>query len=241
MNIIDYIFVGAVFFFAVVGFAAGVLRQFLGVLGVIVSLFVGYLFYKNTGNLLFVTVVIVAAGVIFKIIVYAIRKIYFILRKEKEKISFCSRMGGLLIGGFKGAVYVFIVLVCVYLFEGIVRTANPGIAGHFEDSLFYSYFKQSNLLSNVGPLRKIHFACKLISKKSVGNLLANDAAIYKLRQNPSVKAVLEDKELQQDMQNKDYRRILSNSKFIELLRDKEFLNLISSVDYEDIYKQQKGQ
>ena len=240
MNIIDCILVGAVFLFALVGFAAGMLKQFLGILGIIVSLFAGYLFYKNTGNLLLVAVVIAVAGLIFKIAIYVIKKIYFNLRKEKERISLYSRMGGMLIGGFKGAAYVFIVLICIYSFEGIVGAASPDIARYFEDSFFYSYLKQGNLLSGAPLLKKIHFASKLISKKAAGNLLENDAAIYKLRQNPSVKAVLEDKELQQSMQNKDYGRILSNPKFIELLRDKEFLNQIASVDYENIYKQQKG-
>lgn len=240
MNIIDYILIGIVFLYALIGFASGMLRQVCGLLCIILSLFAGYLFYKKTGYLLLLPVSIIAAAIICNIVMYicVIKRVRPGSRKEKPKISLSSRIGGVLIGGFKGTALALMVLICSYLFMGIFIRASPAISGQLEGSFFYSYLEQRNLLPGIRVAKNVYFASKLLSENLTVDLPENDEIIRKLKKNPSYRAVLKDRELQQSIQNKDYKRVLSDPEFLKLLKDKDFLNQIYSIDYEDIYKKQ---
>lgn len=239
MNIIDYILIGIVFVCALIGFATGMLRQLCGLFRIIFSLFVGYLFYKKTGNLLLLPVVVIATGIIFSVIVYIIRKVHRGWQKEKPKTSLFSRVGGGLTGGFKGMALACIALICMYLFTGVFIGINPAISEYVENSYFHSCLKQRNLLPATGVLRNIYFAGKLLNEDLIVELSENSEIISRLRKNPSIRAILKDEKLQQSIQNKDYKELFSNPKFLKLFKDKDFLNQIYSIDYEDIYNKQK--
>lgn len=238
MNLIDYISLGIVFLSALFGFAVGMIRQLLGLLGIAFSLIIGVLFYRKTGNLLLLPVVIITAGIIFKVIIHVIKKMCSDPGSEKPKISLPSRIGGGLIGSFKGAVLVFITLLCINLFMGISGRENTAISKRIAGSFFYSCVNENNLLLDIKVTRNIYFASKLVKENQTIVLPENDEGIRKLKENPSFKAIANDNDLQESIQNKDYRKVLSNPNIRKLLNDKELLKQIYSIDYEAIYNQQ---
>jgi len=98
MNIFDYILIGIVSLFALIGFAAGTLSQFLGILVIIISLSLGYLFFEKTGNLLLLPLVLFLSAIASKVVMYVLKRIYFSKQETKPKLSFSSRVLGGLIG-----------------------------------------------------------------------------------------------------------------------------------------------
>jgi uncharacterized membrane protein required for colicin V production len=239
MNVVDYILIGIVLLYALFGFVSGLLTQICGLLSIIFSLSVGYLFYEWTGNLLFSSLILIAALIGFRILIHIIKRIYFGLRKKRPKLSFNSRILGGLIGSFKGGACASMALIFVYLFSGILGKVAPAITEHLEKSLFYSHLRQLKLLSSVGTFKNIYFASKLLGEDLDIKLSDNYPVLDELRNNPSFRAILEDEELLQSIQDKDYKKVLSHPKFLNLLNDKDFLRIISSIDYETIYEEQK--
>ncbi len=239
MNIIDYILTGIVFLYALFGFAIGIIKQLFGLLSIAFSLLAGALFYIKTGNFLLLPVVIIAAGITFKVAIYVIKKMCFDPESEKPKISLPSRIGGGLIGGFKGAVFVFIILLCLNLSMGFSGPRSTAIYKRIKRSFFYSCISENNLLLNIKITRNIHFASKLLKENQTIILPDDDEGIRKLKENPLFKAVANDKDLQESIQNKDYKKILFNSNVRKLLNDKDFIKQMCAIDYEAIYNQQK--
>ena len=238
MNIIDYVLIGIVFLYALIGFATGTLAQFCGLLGILVSLSAGYLFYKNTGNLFILPLVFIAASIIFKIVLYIIKKIYFSFQGKKPVISKPSRIFGSVIGLSKGTAFSFVILVFAYALSGLVAKISPKTEGYLDKSFFYSYIKQNDLLPGLKMVKNIHFANKLLTENA--NLRSPETVeiIRNLQENPSFKTLLSDNQLQESLKNKNYKELLSNPKFQELLKDRELLKQIYSIDYESIYNKQ---
>lgn len=224
MNALDWILVGIVFVYAVIGFATGMLSQVCGLLGIILSLFLGYIFYAKTGNLLLLPVVIIGTAVAFKILLYLIRLVYFSVRKAKPTRSFLSRMAGGIIASCKGLAFAYIGLICLYLLATIFTATNPAIIGYAEGSLIYSYCVRHNLLPGTKIIERISKAT------------SNQEVFSNLKNNPSFRAILDDTQLQQYLRNKDYKKVFQDPEFRNLLKDKDFLRRIYSIDYEDAYK-----
>ena len=241
MNIIDYMLIGIVFLYALMGFASGTLAQLCSLANIILSLLAGYLFYAKTGNLFLVPIIIFAVAVVIKIIIYNIRKVFFKPEEGKKELSFSSRTGGASIASLKGIVAAYILLICIYLSSGILAKFSPAIEEHLQNSLFYSRVKEHELLPRKRTAKNIYFAGKLVGENLMEKLSGNEEIIRKLEENPSFDAVLKDEKLQEDIQKKDYRKIVSHPKFLNLLKDKDFLDQIQSIDFEDIYKQETGQ
>ena len=238
MNVVDYILIGVVSFYTLFGFIMGLMEQLLGLLGVMFSLLAGYLFYQKTGNFFLSPIVVIIVGIIFKIIVSLIKKMCSESKSEKSGISFTSRIGGGLIGAFKGAVSVFIALLCISLFLGIFNREGTAISEKIEGSFFYSYVNENNSFSNIEVIRNIYFAGKLLKENHTIVLQENDEVVRKLKENPSFNAIVNDPALRESIQNKDYKKVLSNANFRKLLNDKDFLKQICNIDYEAIYKEQ---
>jgi len=224
MNIIDYILLTIILLYVLLGFARGILVQLLGFVELGFALFCGYLFHQRSGNLFLMSAVIICAGIIFKIAVYFIKKIFFKLRKVKPRLTFISRITAAALGGLWAMALVFVILLGVYASSGVLFLASPAARNYFNNSFLYSYLERSNIFSNITMVRRINLAGRLLYTGLKGNTLHRQEIISKLQEIPSFRAALEDKEFVQSIRNKNYEKVLSNPKFLKLLQNKELLD-----------------
>ncbi len=224
MNTLDYILGGIVFFCLFLGVLSGILKQILGILCWGLSFYGGYLFYEKGGSLFYVPLVIIGIAIVFKITTKVIKSIFF--PYKERRISFCSRLGGAFIGGLKGVCFVFLLLIIIHFFSHTLLSNNDYLRNYLGGSFFYSFLKNNNLLgiSIIGGEKD----GSIISDKNFQNKLFQDEEFLNiLRNNPSLKEILEDEELVESIRKKDYKVLLSNPKFFNLFRDKKFLDKLS--------------
>ena len=220
MNIIDYILLTVILLYVLMGFARGVLAQLLGFAGLGFALFCGYLFHQTSGNLFLMSAVIIVAGIIFKIVVYIIKKVFFKLRKVKPRLTFISRITAGALSGLWAMALVFVILLGVYASSGVLFLASPAAGNYFNNSFLYSYLERNNIFSNITMARRINFSGRLLYTGLKGNTLYRQELISRLQEIPSFRAALKDKELVQNIRDKNYKKVLSNPKFLKLLQDK---------------------
>jgi uncharacterized membrane protein required for colicin V production len=235
MNVIDYILIIIVFLYTVSGIAKGLRKQLYSLLSMLLGVIVGYLFYKRTMNVFSFFVVFIIAKLVFSIIFYGLDKFYFRSRKELPKVSAAQRLGGGLIGGFKGVVTAVVLLLCLHIAVSFLGSSNSAFVEYIDGSFFYRFFMDSPMLPNVSVANNLYYAGKLLNEHSKRDSFVNDDVMQRLQNNSSFQSVLQDKDLLEHLQQKDYTAVLSDPKFHNLLKDKEFLHLISALDFEKIY------
>jgi len=224
MNILDTVLAGILAFNLTIGFLKGFLQKAFGVLSFAIGVVAAYAYYKNGGTLFKVMLVFILANLVLRVLFWVLKKM---LRGNIEGPSFFSRVGGGIIGGAEGALCVLAVLVLLHFLNGMAGAAHPGIPRVLENSLFYSRYKEFSKSSNI-PGVKETFAMGESLKGKQKKLVLDPAAAGKLRDNPSIKAILEDKQLLESIQKKDFAKIISNPKFIKLLSDKELLKQLGT-------------
>jgi len=239
MDIIDWFLVGVVLIFALLGYASGALRQILKLLGLALSIFVGFLVYITFENLLLVPVAVILTSIAFSITVYIVKKIFPPRPDWIPEYSVSSRITGALIAGLKGTAIVFIFLASLHLSLGFLNRMTPVISDNLEKSLFYNQFKKFSSLSSNKAIRNIYYIGEM-TKKGQKTAVGNYTNVLKdLRNNPKLKSILRDSELMKKIQSQDFKGVLSDKKFLELLNDKEFLHHMHNIDLESVYNNTK--
>jgi len=235
MNVLDYVLIGVVSFHAFIGFAAGTLSQFLGILVILFSIAAGYLFYDKTGDLLLLPLVLLGAAVVAKISIYILKKLFLGIKSGKRGVSFGSRIIGALIGVTKGAFFTIILILCLHSFSGFLKKINPAVEIYLANSYLCGKLREGVEFLGIDLVNKIDFAQKILNEDIEGKKIENEEILVELKENTSFKAVLEDEELLKKIRNEQYREVLTDPKFTKLLKDKEFIKKIYNIDYEAIY------
>jgi len=229
-NIIDYIFIGIVFVYGIIGLLSGFLTQVLSWVELAAVAFVGYLFYKVNGNLLILPLVIIAAAVLFMIIARVIKSLYLGPRGEGKKIPSYSRIFGAVAGGLRGIVVGGFCLTSVYMLSVALLNSSAFTNNFIRHSFFCSFIRDHDLTGNLNIIEALARNNNIFATdKNSNNLVVNKEIIDKLQDIPSFKALLEDKSVINSIKNKDYNKLLSNPKFIKLISDKEFVTQMKSV------------
>ena len=239
MNIIDYILLGIVILYALLGFATGALSQVLSLLAMVISIAAGYLFYVKTGNLLLLPLVLLITAIVSKILIHILRRIFISKPHERGYIFFPSRLLGSLISGLKGVVFALIILSSLHIFGNFWKKINPYLSEYLSSSFFYNRFKSSMEFTGSEVAKKVHFANKILSEEVKEPSPEVEEALSGLKENPSFSALLEDKELLKNIQNKEYKKVLTNPRFLGLLKDKDFVQKLYSIDFEELYNKIK--
>ena len=228
MNMIDVMLIGIVIGFFLTGYIRGLLRQALEVLCFIIAAAAAYVYYKKNGSLLGITLVFTLTNLGLGVVFWGLRKLS---HKKATRPSFTCRMAGGAIGGFEGIIFALVTLVSLHFLGGAIAAVNPRIAESLEASSFYARYKAISMTSRV-PLVKEIYRMGELSKGKTGGIVLSPQAVRQLEKNPSIQAVLEDKQLAESIKQKDYGKIISNPKFLKILNDKKLVKQLMTIGLE---------
>ncbi len=220
---IDVILIGIVTGFFLTGFIRGLLRQALEVLCFIIAAAAAYVYYKNNGSLLRITLVFTLTNLGLGVVFWGLLKL---LRKKGEKLSFTSRFAGALIGGFEGIIFALVTVVFLHFLSGAIAAAKPHIAERLEDSFFYARYKAISLASQVPVVKETYRMGELLKGKKIA---LEPQTVRQLEQNPSIQAVLEDKQLAESIKQRDYAKIITHPKFLKILDDRRLVKQLVAI------------
>jgi len=228
-NIIDYIFIGMILVYGLIGFLSGLLTQILGWVELVAVALTGYLFYKVNGNLLILPLVVIAAAVLFMIIARVVKSLYFSPSDEGRKISSYSRTLGAVAGGLRGVLVGGFYLVSVYMLSVMLLNNSAFTNNFIKHSFFCSLIHDHDLIGSLNIVEALAKNKDIFTTDKNNNIMVNKNIIEKLQNNPSFKALLEDKDIINSIKTKNYNKLLFNPKFIKLISDKEFVRQMKSV------------
>lgn len=212
MNRFDAVLIGVVAVSSIIGYSKGFVKEAFGIASVIISALAAYIYFKSGGSLLFLFQVFILVNIGLQVAFWVVKRL---LKQGDANLSLSCRIGGGVIGFFKGAVFVLIALAALRFFGAMIPAASYDINKYTQTSALYKISRVFNW-----PLVK-ETAESL--KENQGPLTLPPEAVNTLIKNDSVRAILEDEQLKEYIRQKDYRKILSNPKFVSLLNDKEFL------------------
>src|SRR3989339_29299 len=212
MNRFDAVLIGVVAVSSIIGYSKGFVKEAFGIASVIISALAAYIYFKSGGSLLFLFQVFILVNIGLHVAFWVVKKL---LKQGDAKLSLSCRLGGGVIGFFKGAVFVLIALVALRFFGAMIPTAAYDINKYTQTSALYK-------ISRVFNWPRVQETAESL-KENQGPLTLPPEAVNTLIKNDSVRAILEDEQLKEYIRQKDYRKILSNPKFVSLLNDKEFL------------------
>ncbi|HBG64431.1 MAG TPA: hypothetical protein DDX16_09425 [Candidatus Omnitrophica bacterium] len=178
----------------------------------IISALAAYIYFKSGGSLLFLFQVFILVNIGLQVAFWVVKRL---LKQGDANLSLSCRIGGGVIGFFKGAVFVLIALAALRFFGAMIPTATYDINKYTQTSALYK-------ISRVFNWPRVQETAESL-KENQGPLTLPPEAVNTLIKNDSVRAILEDEQLKEYIRQKDYRKILSNPKFVSLLNDKEFL------------------
>ncbi len=220
------------------GFLSGVLVQLYNLIGMTIIVGVSYLCYRVTGNIPMSGGVIFLGWVVFECIKYLVRK--FKRTEADTNLHLLSRIGGAFISGFMGLIFGGAVLSALYISEGFIVRIIPSGEIILKGSVFYSVFSRSTYVNSLPLVKSMRNLNNLMS----GNLDEDDkeeveSVIARLKEIPSVKAVMEDEQLRDSIRCGDYYKVFSNPNFQRLMRDKQFLEEFTSLLGDDSLPEEK--
>ena len=212
MNRFDAVLIGVVAVSSIIGYSKGFVKEAFGIASVIISALAVYIYFKSGGSLLFLFQVFILVNIGLQVAFWVVKRL---LKQGDANLSLSCRIGGGVIGFFKGAVFVLIALAALRFFGAMIPTATYDINKYTQTSALYK-------ISRVFNWPRVQETAESL-KENQGPLTLPPEAVNTLIKNDSVRAILEDEQLKEYIRQKDYRKILSNPKFVSLLNDKEFL------------------
>lgn len=216
MNEFDAVLTGVVIISSIIGYYKGFIKEAFGIVSVIISALVTYIYFKNGGSLISLSLVFIFTNLGLTV---AFRVMKMPVKQGETKLPIFYRLGGGAVGFFKGVAFMLIVLAALRFFGGMINTAVGDINKYTKASVLYGRYQE---ILNVPRVKET--AASL--KEQQGPLTLSPEAVNKLTENNSVRAILEDQQLKESIRRKDYSKILSNPKFHNLLNDKEFLKQV---------------
>lgn len=212
MNRFDAVLIGVVAVSSIIGYSKGFVKEAFGIASVIISALAAYIYFKSGGSLLFLFQVFILVNIGLQVAFWVVKRL---LKQGDANLSLSCRIGGGVIGFFKGAVFVLIALAALRFFGAMIPAASYDINKYTQTSALYK-------ISRVFNWPRVQETAESL-KENQGPLTLPPEAVNTLIKNDSVRAILEDEQLKEYIRQKDYRKILSNPKFVSLLNDKEFL------------------
>ncbi len=234
MNVIDYLLTGIICVYTLLGFLTGLLGQILGIVGIALSLYGGYLFYLRGGNLFYVPLVIIAIAVVFKVIIKVVKSVYLTSLSDSPRISLLSRVGGGVVGLLKGFIFSLVSLISLHFLSFAMLDKNTYLNRSLQESFFYSFLKENSLLPGIGIIKAEDDVNITVDTYSRNKPSLTEETLEELRDNPSFQEILKDRNLLESIRNRDYKAVLSNPKFLNLLKDEDFLNKLSEITSEQL-------
>lgn len=211
MNEFDIVLISAVAVSSLAGYFKGFVKETMGALAVIISAAVTYVYFKRGGSLLSLFLIFILSNLGLTVVFWRLRKSVW---RNDSGLSLPQRLGGVAVGFLKGAACVLIMLASLGLFAGIIKVTRPDINEYVETSLLYARYRGIKPAA-AGSLKEKPAPAGL-PKETIKEFIKID----------SVKAILEDKRLIEDLNQEDYAKVMGNPKLLKLLNDPEFLRQV---------------
>ena len=244
---IDILFLALVGLLLVLGLISGFLSQILKIIALVAaSLLASPLSPYARGLLanwvevdtLFgdVLSLIVAWIGCYLVLVVAGKILIRLIRGSSTSLKSLDRILGGLLGGFKGALIVYL-LVCVVLFFGKpLEQVVPAEYLDLKDSRVAAFAKEFNVVSlldlpDVDKLQELAAGFENDEKRKA---LLNDPGIRKIQQNPAFQNLIEDPEFKQALAGENIPEILQNKSFRDAINDPEIRRFLSKLDIKSL-------
>lgn len=223
--------------FCILGFAKGVIRQFFSILAfilasaasVIVPHFVKLPAMEGVspiwGYIIFSILIWVPAFLIFNSLGKFIAK-----RMSKKGIKFSDRLWGLVFGGIKGFIIVILLIFFIDLLPGDIKQSVPFVSNIFNESKIVSVIEPYNPLLKLQIMQNLEAVISALTDPDYMNLLGNDPGFQKLKQNDSIKQILNDADLKKILEEHEYIKFMTHPKVQNLIQDPEAMKLLLKTD-----------
>src|SRR3990167_10020679 len=159
MNRFDAVLIGVVAVSSIIGYSKGFVKEAFGIASVIISALAVYIYFKSGGSLLFLFQVFILVNIGLQVAFWVVKRL---LKQGDANLSLSCRIGGGVIGFFKGAVFVLIALAALRFFGAMIPAASYDINKYTQTSALYKISRVFNwplvketaesLKENQGPL-----------------------------------------------------------------------------------------
>ncbi|MFH1783895.1 MAG: CvpA family protein [bacterium] len=250
--ILDLLILGIISFFVFLGTRQKTMNQLINLISLLVATFAALKLYTYLGNLIVASGVFgyFAADIISWVFIclalyigltFAGRKYLKKIEEKYFKEKYDKIFGGIL-GGMKT---LFIIVFVLFLMDVLVhaRTDKKDALAKTRHALDNSFIASTVIKYNPFKVLKITKAlsgyARLQNNPKAVSKVAQQQEIQQLLKNKTIKELINDKKLNSAIANRDYVRLLQNDKFMEVLRDKEAMRLLMSVDFENVFEEEK--
>ena len=208
MNELDIMLIAVLVVSSLMGYFKGFIKEARGVVSIIISAVVTYIYFKRGGSLLSLSLIFILTNLGLAVAFWALKKFVW---QSGHELALSYRMGGVAIGLLRGMASVWLVLASLGLFSGILKVTRPDINEYLETSALYARYRGIN----PAPAKSLK------DKPAPGGLPKE--VVKEFIKIGSVKAILEDKQLIESLNQEDYVKVMGNPKFLNLLNGREFL------------------
>lgn len=233
-DIVVWIFIAI---FCILGFIKGAVRQFFGILAfiiastasVVIPVFVDIPAIGSAspiwGCIIFSILIWVPAFLIFNSIGKFIAR-----RMTKKGIKLSDRLWGLVFGGLKGLVIVIIIIFLIDIIPYSLKESIPGVSALLTESKIVSTIQPYNPLLKIHIMQNLGIIISALSDPDYMDLLSRDPGFQKLRQQESIRLILDDPELKKVLNERQYIKFITHPKIQMLIKDPEALRLLLATD-----------
>lgn len=223
--------------FCILGFAKGVIRQFFSILAFILasaaSLIIPHIVslpvIEGASPIWGYIILSILIWVPSFLIINSIGK-FFSRRMTKKGIKFGDRLWGLVFGGIKGLIIVILIIFLLDILPDELRQSIPLVSNVFGESRIVSIIQPYNPLLKIHIMKNLQIVISSLSDPDYMELLSNDPGFQRLRQNESIKMVLNDPELKKVLEEGQFIKFITHPKVQMLIKDKEALRLLLTTD-----------
>lgn len=223
--------------FCILGFIKGAVRQFFGVLAFIIasvaSVVVPYLVNLPAiegaspiwGYIIFSILIWVPTFLIFNSIGKFIAR-----RMTKKGIKLGDRIWGLVFGGLKGLIIVIIIIFLLDIIPSSVKESIPAVSALLRESKIVSVIQPYNPLLKIHIMENLQIIISALGDPDYMDLLSEDPGFQKLRQQASIRLILDDPELKKALTERQYIKFITHPKVQMLIKDQEAIKLLLTTD-----------
>jgi uncharacterized membrane protein required for colicin V production len=220
-NTIDYIVIGFFALFFILGFRKGFLKTILGPFSLILAIIASMIVQKQTGSLLYSTLVaLIGPFIIEWLLSLALKKKSG--DDKKAKLSVISRLAGALLNSVWVVVLSAIVIFLISILPSSFEPTAP-LKKNVEASQVYKWLKKA--MKDKTELKDFD----IDRIQNAMNNPAQKAKIEKMKEyqkimnDDKVQDFVNDPEIQKMLKDKNYVALLKSEKMQEILKDKDLV------------------
>lgn len=237
----DYMITGLIALFCILGFAKGAIRQFFSILAfviatvasVVIPYFVNLPVIEGASPVWGYIILSILIWVPTFLVANSIGK-FLSKRMTKKGINFSSRLWGFLFGGIKGLIIVIIIIFLIDLVPSNVKESIPWVPELYRESRVVSIIQPFNPLVKIHIMENLQLILSALEDPDYMEILTRDPGFQKLRQNETIKEILNDPELRKILQEHQYIKFITHPTIRALIKDQDAMRLLLTTDIDKV-------